>query len=128
MGRPAQGNAPAQKDDEFAEEAYQYTRSKTLQHEIKIEIEGVDKGGSFIGHVFTEDGTNIAVALVESGYAAVHKTAYNSPYYTVLNTAETRAKERNQNVSLKHLLLDKQNFTTKYYVYLKMNFSVGRTL
>lgn len=29
---------------------------------------------------------------MELGYAAVHKTAANSPYFTVLNTAETKAK------------------------------------
>ncbi len=92
LGRPATGNQPAQPNDEFAEEAFQFTKSKTFQHEVKVEIDGMDKGGNFIGNVFTEDGQNISVGLVEAGYACVHKTAFSSPYYSVLNAAETRAK------------------------------------
>jgi staphylococcal nuclease domain-containing protein 1 len=92
LGRPATATQPAQNNDEFAEEAFQFTKSKTFQHEVKVEIDGMDKGGNFIGNVFTEDGTSISVGLVELGYAAVHKTAFNSPYYSVLSAAETRAK------------------------------------
>jgi len=92
LGRPATATQPAQANDEFAEEAFQFTKSKTFQHEVKVEIDGMDKGGNFIGNVFTEDGTSVSVGLVELGYAAVHKTAFNSPYYSVLSAAETRAK------------------------------------
>lgn len=97
LGRPASGNSPAQQSDEFAEEAFAYSKSRTLLHQVKVEIEGVDKNGNFIGHIFTEDGTNISVGLVENGYASVYKSAYNSPYYSVLNSAELKAKEKKLN-------------------------------
>ena len=93
------GNSQAQPSDEYAEDAYQYSKSRAYQHEVKVEIEGVDKGGNFIGHVITEDGTNLSVGLVEAGFAAVHKTAYNSPHFAALSGAETRAKDKKLNVS-----------------------------
>lgn len=97
LGRAAYGNNPAQPSDEFGEEAFQFSKSRTLQHEVKVEVEGIDKGGNFIGHIFTEDGMNLSVGLIEAGYAAVHKTAYNSPYFTVLSTAEQKAKDKKLN-------------------------------
>jgi staphylococcal nuclease domain-containing protein 1 len=97
LGRPAMNNMPASNSDEFAEDAFQYTKSRTFQHEVKVEIEGVDKAGNFIGYIFTEDHTNIAVGLVEAGFAGVHKTAYNSSYYAALDSAQTRAKDKKLN-------------------------------
>lgn len=97
LGRPAQGNQPAQASDEYAEDAYQYSKSRAYQHNVKVEVENVDKNGNFIGHVFTEDGTNLSVGLVEAGFAGVHRTAYNSAYYTQLNSAELRAKDKKLN-------------------------------
>jgi hypothetical protein len=47
--------------------------------------------------VFAEDGTNLSVALVEAGYACVHRGALNSPYHALLAAAETRAKEKRLN-------------------------------
>lgn len=97
LGRPAMNNNPAQASDEYAEDAFQYSKSRLFQHEVKVEIEGVDKVGNFIGYIFTEDHTNIAVGLVEAGFAGVHKTAYNSSFYAALTSAETRAKDKKLN-------------------------------
>lgn len=87
----------AQNNEEYSEEALQFSKSRTYQHEVKVEIEGIDKAGNFIGQIFSEDGTNLSVGLVEAGFAAVHKTAYNSSYYSVLNAAENKAKEKKLN-------------------------------
>jgi staphylococcal nuclease domain-containing protein 1 len=97
LGRPAMGNNPAQASDEYAEDAYQFSKSRAFQHEVKVEIDGVDKSGNFIEHIITEDGTNLSVGLVEAGFASVFKSAYNSPYYSALSGAETRAKEKKLN-------------------------------
>jgi len=97
LGRTANGSTPAQNNDEFSEEALQFSKSRAFQHEVKVEIEGIDKAGNFIGQVFTEDGTNLSVGLVEAGFAAVHKTAYNSPYFSALSAAENKAKEKKLN-------------------------------
>lgn len=97
LGRPAQNNLPAQSSDEYAEDAFMLAKSKTFQHDVKVEIENIDKNKNFIGQIFAEDGTNLSVALVEAGFAAVHRTAFNSPYYSQLSAAETRAKEKKLN-------------------------------
>jgi endonuclease YncB( thermonuclease family) len=44
--------------------------------------------------VFAEDGSNLSVALVEAGYACVHRGALGSPCHAALAAAEARAKER----------------------------------
>ena len=98
LGRPATGNNPVQAADEYSEEAYMFSKGRCFQHEVKCEIEGVDKGGNFIGQIFTEDNAILSVGLVEAGYAAVHKTAASSPYFAALSAAELKAKEKKLNV------------------------------
>jgi len=97
MGRPAMGSNPAQPSDEYAEEAFLYSKSHCMQHEVKVEVEGVDKGGNFIGQLITEEGQNLAVGLVEQGFAAVYKSAQGTSYYNVLVQAELKAKEKRLN-------------------------------
>uniref|UniRef100_A0A915AJY5 Staphylococcal nuclease domain-containing protein 1 n=1 Tax=Parascaris univalens TaxID=6257 RepID=A0A915AJY5_PARUN len=80
----------------FAEEAAKFTRSKVLQHEVEIEVEGMDKSGSFIGYMFapSEKGTvNLSVELVENGLASVHFTAERGNYFVQLLAAEQKAKK-----------------------------------
>ncbi|VDN38201.1 unnamed protein product [Gongylonema pulchrum] len=63
---------------------------------VEIEVEGMDKSGSFIGYMFvqTEQGLcNMSVALVENGLATVHFTAEKGAYYSQLCAAEERAKK-----------------------------------
>lgn len=96
VGRQGGAGGPTQ-SDEFGDEAYALSKERCLQHEVKVEIENVDKYGNFIGWLFTEDNTNLSVALVEAGYAAVFRGAERSPYYNSLVNAETRAKEKKLN-------------------------------
>ena len=96
-GRPGPNNSAPAKSDEFGEEAYILSKERCLQHEVKVEIENVDKYGNFIGWLFAEDNTNLSVALVEAGYAAVFRGAYNSPYFGSLTNAENKAKEKRLN-------------------------------
>ena len=95
--RPGPNNATAAKSDEYGEEAYLFTKERVLQHEVRVEIESVDKYGNFIGWLFTEDNTNLSVALVEAGYAAVFRGADRTPYFGALTNAENKAKEKKLN-------------------------------
>ncbi|MCP9261391.1 Tudor staphylococcal nuclease [Dirofilaria immitis] len=83
-------------NEPYAEEAAKFTRSKIMQREVEIEVEGMDKSGSFIGYMFvqTEQGfCNMSAALVENGLASVHFTAEKGAYYSQLCVAEEKAKK-----------------------------------
>ncbi|VDK66149.1 unnamed protein product [Onchocerca ochengi] len=83
-------------NEPYAEEAVKFTRSKIMQREVEVEVEGMDKSGSFIGYMFvqTEQGLcNMSVALVENGLASVHFTAERGSYYSQLCVAEENAKK-----------------------------------
>lgn len=97
MPRPvANGtSASAAPSEDFAQEAYLYSKTHCMHHEVRVEVEAIDKVGNFIGQITTMDGQNIAVGLVEQGYAAVYKTQSTSAaLFSLLNTAELRAKEK----------------------------------
>ena len=99
LGRPATSSQAAQKSDDYSEEAFLFSKSHCLQHEVKVEIEGIDKGGNFIGQLITDDGLNLSVGLVEAGFAAVYK-ASSTGFFNLLSAAEQKAKEKKLNVSL----------------------------
>ena len=79
---------------------------------MQIEVEGVDKMGSFIGYLFiqSEKGAsqNLSELLVENGLASVHFTADRSQYYNSLLAAEKRAKEAKLGI-WKHFVEEVQN-------------------
>eukprot|EP00123_Amoebidium_parasiticum_P022581 comp9044_c0_seq1/m.4227 comp9044_c0_seq1/g.4227 ORF comp9044_c0_seq1/g.4227 comp9044_c0_seq1/m.4227 type:complete len:894 (-) comp9044_c0_seq1:191-2872(-) len=84
-------------DEPFAQEATVFTKELCLQHEVEIQIDGMDKVGNFIGTMYV-DGTNVSVALVEAGLSSVHFTADRLPYYSQLTAAEERAKAAKLNI------------------------------
>ncbi len=52
LGRPAMGGSAAQASEEYADEAYMFSKSHCLHHEVKIEIESIDKGKPSIKNSF----------------------------------------------------------------------------
>jgi len=70
-----------------------------LQHETEFEVETLDKAGNFVGYMFVTDPAsggsqkNLAVELVEHGYATVHFTAERSHHFGTLKAAEERARQ-----------------------------------
>lgn len=87
----------------FAEEATTFTRHMVLQHEVEIEIEGLDKMGNFIGYLFVvpEGGgkaQNLSELLLDQGLASLHFTAERSGHYNQLVAAEQRAKAARKNI------------------------------
>lgn len=98
LGRPAMNNNPAQPSEEYAEEAFLLSKSLTLQREVKVEVEGVDKGGNFLGQMTTDDGVSVTLSLVEAGYAAVYRSgSVNPATVAALVNAEQKAKEKRLN-------------------------------
>lgn len=60
-GRPAVAGEP------FADEAFAFTRDNFMQREVEIEVDGIDKGGTFLGTIVTvgPKPINLGVALVK---------------------------------------------------------------
>ncbi|QQP49058.1 Staphylococcal nuclease domaincontaining protein 1like, partial [Caligus rogercresseyi] len=88
------GSGPVD-EEPFGNEALLFSKELTLQQEVEIEVEAVDKGGNFIGYMFCGD-DNMSLALVEQGFAAAFSTAYNSAYGNAIFSAEDAAKKRKE--------------------------------
>ncbi|ETN74249.1 nuclease-like protein [Necator americanus] len=101
-GRPGPGGITGPSEP-FADEATAFTRRMVLQHEVEIEVEGLDKMGNFIGYLFVtpEAGgkpQNLSELLLDQGLATLHFTAEKSGHYNQLVAAEQRAKAANRNI------------------------------
>ncbi|CAO3596818.1 unnamed protein product [Absidia cylindrospora] len=93
---PRVGRSATEKSEPFGPEALAYVVDQCLQHDVELEIENVDKTGAFIGNLFVK-GDNLAVALLNKGYASVHEFSANeSRYANQFFTAERNAKEAQQ--------------------------------
>lgn len=91
--RPAVGGAPANDGEPFGDEALNFVREKILQRDVSVHIDTTDKAAtSVIGWLWTDNNTNLSVALVEEGLATVHFSAEKTEYYRALKTAEDSAK------------------------------------
>ena len=62
--------------------------------DVLIEVEGMDRGGSFIGRLTTSDGQSAALMLVQAGLAKVHDSALNAPNYKELLEAQEECKKQ----------------------------------
>lgn len=83
--------------DPYGDEAFTFVKELIMQREVTVEVEGMDKGGNFIGWCFVE-GLNLSLALVEEGLAKVHFTAERSSHYKALQEVEGKAKAKNLNL------------------------------
>ncbi|KAH9328340.1 hypothetical protein KI387_000448 [Taxus chinensis] len=57
--------------EQFADEAVAFMRRKILQRDVEVEVETVDRVGTYLGSLW-ESKTNMAVALLEAGLAKLH--------------------------------------------------------
>lgn len=79
--------------DEYAAESTEFVRSRVLQHNVRLEIEAMDKGDNFIGSLWVGN-VNVGVELLNAGLATlVGYSAERSPYAEQLFKAEADAKE-----------------------------------
>ncbi|RUS16817.1 hypothetical protein BC937DRAFT_90763 [Endogone sp. FLAS-F59071] len=96
---PRVGRNPGEKSDPFGAEALDFVASKALQRDVEVEFESVDKNGGFIGSLFLNHTDNVAVLLLEAGYAKIHESsADQSPYTNQLYSAERIAKAAQKGV------------------------------
>ncbi len=79
----------------FGDEALAFVKEMTLQREVEIEVEGIDKGGNFIGWMHV-DNQNVSVQLVEEGYAAAFVINDDKNYGRLIQIAEENAKKRKE--------------------------------
>jgi staphylococcal nuclease domain-containing protein 1 len=56
----------------FAEEAAEFTRNLILQRDVQVEVENIDRIGTFVGRIFL-NGRDLAVDLLKNGLASVHE-------------------------------------------------------
>lgn len=83
----------SEKDEPFGREGLDYTTTKALQRDVEIEIFSTDKVGGFIGALYLNKTENLAVSLVEQGFAGVHGySAESTPFFKSLTDAEAKAK------------------------------------
>ncbi|XP_062022186.1 ribonuclease TUDOR 1-like [Rosa rugosa] len=56
------------RDEPYSDEAIAVMRRRLMQRDVEIEVETVDRNGTFLGTLW-ESGTNASIALVEAGLA-----------------------------------------------------------
>eukprot|EP00268_Persea_americana_P054270 TRINITY_DN619_c0_g1_i3.p1 TRINITY_DN619_c0_g1~~TRINITY_DN619_c0_g1_i3.p1 ORF type:complete len:987 (-),score=247.25 TRINITY_DN619_c0_g1_i3:523-3483(-) len=81
------------RDEPFSDEAIAFMRRKILQRDVEIEVETVDRTGTFLGSLW-ESRTNMAVSLLEAGLAKF-QTSFGTdriPDAHLLAQAEQSAK------------------------------------
>ncbi|KAI8093293.1 uncharacterized protein BX664DRAFT_329393 [Halteromyces radiatus] len=93
---PRVGKNASEKSEPFGPEALAFVTEQCLQHDVEVEIDNVDKTGAFIGNLFI-GGNNLAIELLNKGYATVHEYSANeSRYANQFFGAERNAKESRQ--------------------------------
>ncbi|URE46438.1 Staphylococcal nuclease domain-containing protein [Musa troglodytarum] len=83
------------REEPFSDEAIALMRRKILQRDVEIEVETVDRAGTFLGSLW-ESRTNMAVILLEAGLAKL-QTSFGSdkiPDAHLLAQAEQSAKRQ----------------------------------
>ncbi|GFZ03971.1 TUDOR-SN protein 1 [Actinidia rufa] len=83
------------RDEPFSDEAIALMRRKIMQRDVEIEVETVDRTGTFLGSMW-ESKTNMAVTLLEAGLAKL-QTSFGTdriPDAHLLAQAEQSAKRQ----------------------------------
>jgi len=75
-----------QKGEPYGDECLLHVKEMTMQREVEIEVESMDKAGNFIGYMWV-DGMNLSVHLVQEGFASMHFTAEKSQYGNMIQNA-----------------------------------------
>lgn len=83
------------RDEPYSEEAIALMRRKIMQRDVEIEVETVDRTGTFLGSMW-ESKTNLAVPLLEAGLAKLQTSfgADRIPDINLLDQAEKSAKRQ----------------------------------
>ena len=100
--RTGGNTASGQKPEAFGKEALEFATSKTLQRDVEISIDSVDKVGAFTGNLLLYMGgekVNFAKLLLENGFASIHEgSASKSAFKSELFSAMEKAKAAKLNI------------------------------
>ncbi|KAL2342841.1 hypothetical protein Fmac_004126 [Flemingia macrophylla] len=83
------------RDEPYSNEAIAFMRRKIMQRDVEIEVETVDRTGTFLGSLW-ESRTNMAVTLLEAGLAKL-QTSFGTdriPDFHLLEQAEQSARKQ----------------------------------
>ncbi|KAL0464023.1 UNVERIFIED_CONTAM: Ribonuclease TUDOR 1 [Sesamum latifolium] len=83
------------RDEPYSDEAISFMRRKIMQRDVEIEVETVDRTGTFLGTLW-ESKTNVAIPLLEAGLAKL-QTSFGLdriPDAHLLVQAEQSAKQK----------------------------------
>jgi staphylococcal nuclease domain-containing protein 1 len=92
----ASRDRPAAPGEPFGDEAFAYTRENFMQREVEVEIDNVDKGGTFLGSVWLTGPkpVNLGVTLVRAGLARLQPFfSEGDKNYKELAAAQAAAKQ-----------------------------------
>jgi staphylococcal nuclease domain-containing protein 1 len=78
-------------DDEFGDEACAWARRHFHQRKLEIDVQTVDKGGNFLGDAFFRK-MNVALTLLEEGWASVSRGSERHPSIALYGKAEAAAQ------------------------------------
>uniref|UniRef100_A0A7N0RJ48 Ribonuclease n=1 Tax=Kalanchoe fedtschenkoi TaxID=63787 RepID=A0A7N0RJ48_KALFE len=83
------------RDEPYSEEAIALMRRKIMQRDVEIEVETVDRTGTFLGSLY-ESRTNVAITLLEAGLAKLQMSFGSDriPDAHLLTQAEQLAKKK----------------------------------
>lgn len=84
-------------DDEYGEEAAAFARRHFHQRELELDVQNVDKGGNFLGDAFFRK-QNVALTLLEEGWASVIRTAERHPNLALYQKAEQAAQKARKGI------------------------------
>ncbi|KAL9329832.1 hypothetical protein ACSQ67_004835 [Phaseolus vulgaris] len=82
-------------NEPYSDEAISFMRRKIMQRDVEIEVETVDRTGTFLGSLW-ESKTNVAITLLETGFAKL-QTSFGSdriPDFHLLERAEQSARSQ----------------------------------
>eukprot|EP00252_Welwitschia_mirabilis_P024927 TRINITY_DN7610_c0_g1_i1.p1 TRINITY_DN7610_c0_g1~~TRINITY_DN7610_c0_g1_i1.p1 ORF type:complete len:993 (+),score=268.32 TRINITY_DN7610_c0_g1_i1:311-3289(+) len=86
------------RDEPFADEAMSFMRRRILQRDVEVEIEAVDRTGTFLGSIW-DSKTNLAIPLLEAGLAKLHSSFF--PERTTEGHLLVQAEEKARKQRLK---------------------------
>lgn len=86
-----------QQGEPFGDECLIHVKEMTMQREVELEVESMDKAGNFIGYLWVNS-VNLSIHLVTEGFATMHFTADRSAYGGQIKTAEDSAKGQKKRI------------------------------
>ncbi|UJR21995.1 hypothetical protein I4U23_025063 [Adineta vaga] len=86
-------NSQKKDNEPFGAEALAFSEENFLQRNVYVDIQGIDRGGNFIGRLLTEEKRSVTLMLVQVGLAKVHSSVYGRADHKELLEAEEKSRK-----------------------------------